>query len=83
MQLSALKMGSILHFDLVTNGGEKITDFQAMVCHVCEEKGDQAARMLFGVRFLFMNILSEEKYKSVVREHCLGLRSDLDGRIDD
>jgi hypothetical protein len=82
-ELGGIAMGSVLHFDLVTNAGEKLTDFQAMVCHVCAEKGDGAAKTLFGVRFLFMTGLGESKYKALVREHCLGLRSDLDGRIDD
>lgn len=80
--LEFLKMGAVVDFDLVTNGGEKLTELRAMVCHVTEEKGDAQALTFFGVRFLEMSPLSEIKYKSLVREHCLGLRYQMDGRID-
>lgn len=78
VELEDAKLGDRLNFDLVTNGGDKISDVSAVITHVAMEKGEavDACLMQLGVRFLPMNLLSESKYRNLIREHCLGLREE-------
>ncbi len=78
--LKDVVFGTRLSFDLVTNGGDKIADIEALVTHVLREvnqdKKEQSITQ-FGMRFLPMSFLSETKYKELIKEHCLGLREPL------
>lgn len=72
-----LAVGTKLDFDLVTNGGDKIDNLSAKVTHISSEtveENPEANRVQFGLKFLPMNILSEAKYRSLIKDHCLGLK---------
>jgi hypothetical protein len=72
-----LMIGEKLNFDLVTNGGDKIDNLSAVVSHLSTEyveENPEANRVQFGLRFLPMNLLSEVKYKELIKVHCIGLK---------
>lgn len=75
--LSHVKLGHKFEFDLVTNFGDKIPDLGAIVTHVTVEMADsldEQRRTYFGVKFLPMPLLSEAKYRALIREHVQGLK---------
>jgi hypothetical protein len=75
--LRDLVIGRTLTFDLVTNGGDKIDNLTAKVTHLSTEtveKNPEANRVQFGLKFLPMNLLSDAKYKALIRSHCMGLK---------
>lgn len=76
-ELRDVALGHRFEFDLVTNAGEKIPELSGVVSHVTVEVTLEASgsrRYFFGVKFLPMPVLSENKYRNLIREHCLGLR---------
>ncbi len=81
-ELKEVLLGHRFDFDLVTNFGDKISELSAVVSHVTVEismEGAEAQRYFFGIRFLPMPLLSESKYRNLIREHCIGLRSEMTG----
>jgi hypothetical protein len=78
-RLGGLELGSRLFFDIVTNGGDKISDLAATVTHLSLEQNahDSAQnRTQLGVRFLPMSHASGGKYKSLILNHCVGLKEE-------
>jgi hypothetical protein len=72
-----LVVGTKLNFDLVTNGGDKIDNLSAVVSHLSTEyveENPEANRVQFGLKFLPMNLLSEAKYRELIKAHCIGLK---------
>jgi len=74
--LQEVKFGAKFNFDLVTNGGDKISDLSGLVTNVAVESNGvlEASRMLFGLRLLPMGQVAEYKYRALIKEHCLGLK---------
>lgn len=71
-------VGTCFELDLVTNFGDKISDVGVQVSNVTVDQGlgaEDPRRYFFGVKFLPMNSLSDVKYRSLIRDHCLGLRN--------
>jgi hypothetical protein len=80
--LQKVQFGDRLDFDLVTNGGDKISDLSAVVCHVCSEFNQiepEKSQFFLGIRFLPMNSMSEFKYKALIKDHCVGLKEEARG----
>lgn len=78
-RLTGLDLGSRLFFDIVTNSGDKISDLAAAVTHMSIEQSahDPAQnRLQLGLRFLPMSHLSAAKYKSLIMNHCVGLKEE-------
>ncbi len=75
-----LKIGAVMELDLVTNGGEKLSEIAVKVTHISAEVNEttgDANRFQFGVKFVSMSVGSEAKYRTMIREHCQGLKSEL------
>ncbi len=76
--LSTLNVGVKLNFDIVTNSGDKISELSGIVCHISEESLDESGGSVlchYGIRLLSMNLLSETKYKFLIREYCMGVET--------
>ena len=73
-ELESIVVGSKLEFDLVTNYGDKIADLSGVVAHITEEN-DGALRLQLGLKFLPMSLLSDAKYRKLIREHVLSLQT--------
>jgi len=72
-----ITFGTQINFDLVTNGGDKISDLSAIVCNISREVDESKGklpRVQFGVRFLPMSSTAEAKYRTLIKDHCLGLK---------
>ena len=77
--MASVKLEDRLYFDLVTNSGDKISELGAMVSHISLEispTDQNQNRYQLGVRFLPMGRFSGIKYRSLIQEHCLGLKAD-------
>lgn len=75
-----VKIGNLMELDIVTNGGDKLSDIVAKVTHISTEINEvtgEANRFQFGVKFTMMSPVSEAKYKTMIREHCQGLKNEL------
>lgn len=71
--------GSKFELDLVTNFGDKIADLNAVVTHVTVEinyDGNGADKYVYGLKLVNMPSLSAVKFRGLIRDHCLGLKSD-------
>lgn len=74
-ELKNCHVGTSLEFDLVTNQGDKIGDLKAVIARVTEEPGEGSSlRMQLGLKFLPMGILSDAKYRNLIRDHVVGLQ---------
>lgn len=81
--LSQVRLGHKFEFDLVTNFGDKIPDLAGVVTHVTVEMAaaqEEQRRSFFGVKFLPMPLLSESKYRTLIREHVQGLKEGSQGK---
>lgn len=76
-KLDDIRLGTRIEFDLVTNSGEKISDVSAVVTNMSiEQEESGTTRTLYGTKLLPMSVLSESKYRALIRDHCLGLREE-------
>lgn len=77
--LRDVKFGTKFELDLVTNSGDKIPDLNGLVTHVTVEinfDGNGSDKYVFGVKVLGMPLGSENKFRGLIREHCIGLKSE-------
>lgn len=77
--LGELRVGSLLHFDLVTTAGEVMTNLSAEVRNIAVHKfqgpgGEVQLTRSFGLRFIDMDPVNERKYRALIREFCTVLR---------
>lgn len=81
--LDALTVGTRLEFDLVTNGGDKLSEITGTVTHVAAELHNvDGGRYQLGVKFNSMAPVTELRYRGLIREHCLGLRGEAPPNAD-
>ncbi len=79
--LGQVRVGAILHFDLITSTGEIIGNLSGEVRNLSEhEHTDKSITRSFGIRFVDMDPLNERKYKAykkLIKEYCLILQKRL------
>jgi hypothetical protein len=75
--MDALAIGTKIEFDVVTNGGDKFPEIVGSITHVTAELTDSSGvtgRYQFGVKFLGMQPATEMRYRTLIRDHCHGLK---------
>jgi hypothetical protein len=76
--LNELRVGAVLHFDLVTSNGEVLSNMGAEVRNIAvhDQEKDNGARLTrsFGLRFVDMNPVNERKYRELIRNFCVVLQ---------
>lgn len=78
--LRDVSYGTKFELDIVTNGGDKIPDLNALVTHITTEinfDGQGLDRYVFGLKITAMPLLSENKFRGLIRDHCIGLKGEL------
>lgn len=79
--LDDIRVGSVLHFDLVTTTGEILANLSAEVRNIAvhdHKTGDETVlTRSFGLRFLEMDPANERKYRNLIRTYCEILRKRL------
>lgn len=76
--LSQVRVGAILHFDLLTSTGEIMGNLSGEVRNLSEhEHADKSITRSFGIRFVNMDPVNERKYKELIKEYCLILQKRL------
>lgn len=81
--LPGAEMGTTFNFDLVTNHGEKIADLAGVVTHFSVEINEDdgsLSRSFYGLKFLPMDVLNENKYRSLIRDHVMQIRPEDEPR---
>lgn len=77
--LRDVTFGTKFELDIVTNAGDKIPDLTAIVTHIAVEinfDGNASDRYVFGLKLTAMPMLSENKFKGLIRDHCIALKND-------
>lgn len=73
--LVEVRVGSVLHFDLVASNGAVMANLSAevrnMAVHELEKSGDKHLTRSFGLRFVEMDPSNERKYRDLIRDYCL------------
>ncbi|HEY8279838.1 MAG TPA: PilZ domain-containing protein [Bdellovibrionota bacterium] len=79
--LAELRVGSVLHFDLVTSTGEILANLSAEVRNIAvhdhETKEGVALTRSFGLKFVNMDPVNERKYRTLIRDYCMVLQKRL------
>lgn len=77
-ELASVILGTKFDFDIVTNFGDKISELSAVVTHISAELSEtDGDKYYFGVKFLPMTLLSETKFRALIRDHCVGLLGEI------
>lgn len=80
-ELAELRVGSIVHFDLMSNSGTMMSNLSAEVrnlaVHEQEKSGTAHVTRSFGLRLIDMDTVNEKKYRELIRDHCLELQKRL------
>jgi hypothetical protein len=74
-----LGIGTRLEFDVVTNGGDKLSEITGAIAHITSEmheRGSGVGKYQFGIRFTDMTSNTENRYRTLIREHCQKLREE-------
>ena len=84
--LREIRVGSHLHFDLMTSRGETLFDFKAEVRNIAthEHQGGQGPSLTrsFGLMFLEIDPVSDKKYRMLIRDYCIILQKRLGDKED-
>jgi hypothetical protein len=78
--LNHLAIGARLELDLMTNGGDQLAGMAGTVTHISAELNElrpDSSSFQFGVKFSGMNSLTELRYRTLIRDHCLGLKGEF------
>lgn len=76
-ELGDVKVGAKIKFDVLANNGEKISDIEAMVMHISQElnvSSEALPNYQFGVKITGMSLMSDAKYRTLIKEYCLGVQ---------
>jgi hypothetical protein len=72
--LGELRVGSLIHFDLITSTGEILANLSAEVRNISvNEHTDGELKTItrsFGLRFLDLDPVNERKYRNLIRDYC-------------
>jgi hypothetical protein len=76
--LGQVRVGAILHFDLLTSTGEILGNLSGEVRNLSEhEHTDKTLTRSFGIRFVNLDPVNERKYKELIKAYCLILQKRL------
>lgn len=79
--LGEIRVGSQLHFDLITSTGDIMANLTAEVRNIAVHDHQTVAGVAltrsFGLRFLDMDPVNEKKYRSLIRDYCMILQKRL------
>jgi hypothetical protein len=80
--LGEIRVGSTLHFDLITSTGEILANLSAEVRNIAVHDHPGAEGMVsltrsFGLRFSDMDPVNERKYRTLIRDYCVILQKRL------
>jgi hypothetical protein len=79
--LQSVRVGALLHFDLVASNGTVMPGLEAevrnMAVHEHEKDGRITCTRSFGLRFAEMSQSNRERYFGLIREYCLALQKKL------
>lgn len=81
--LSELRVGSLISFDLITSEGEILANLNAEVRSLAthdnqRETGPTITRS-FGLQFKAMDPVNEKKYRRLIRDYCLAIKQQVLG----
>lgn len=73
--LKEIRVGAVIHFDLVTNTGVILANLSGEVRNMSthEHEGKGVTRS-FGIRFVNMDPVNERKYRELIKDYCLELQ---------
>jgi hypothetical protein len=79
--LGEIRVGSVLHFDLITSTGEIFANLSGEVRNIAVHdrrsvEGLSLTRS-FGLRFVDMDPVNERKYRNLIRDYCMVLQKRL------
>ncbi len=81
--LGELKAGSILHFDLIISTGGMLSSLSAEIrniaVHDSNTRHGKTLTRSFGLKFLEMGAVNEQKYRALIRNYCEILQKRLLG----
>lgn len=76
--LSELRVGALLQFDLLTSTGAILADLSAEVRNISLHEHEEGARKnitrSFGLRIKNMDPVNDRKYRDLIRDYCLVLQ---------
>lgn len=80
--LGEIRVGSTLHFDLITSTGDILTNLSAEVRNIAvhdhrSPEGVSSLTRSFGLRFTNMDPVNERKYRALIRDYCTVLQKRL------
>lgn len=79
--LAEIRVGSQLHFDLITSTGEILANLSAEVRNIAvhDHPGAEGPSLTrsFGLKFLEMDPVNERKYRTLIRDYCIILQKRL------
>ncbi len=79
--LAELRVGSVLHFDLITSTSDIFADRSGEVRNIAvHDSNTPEGRSLtrsFGIRFIDMDPVNEKKYRNLIRAYCEVLKKRL------
>ncbi len=79
--LAEVRVGSVLHFDLVASNGAVMANLNGevrnMAVHEVEKNGHKTLTRSFGLRFVEMDANNEKKYRALIKEYCLVMKVKL------
>lgn len=79
--LGELRVGSVLHFDLITTTGEIMANLSAEVRNIAvhdhKNADGPALTRSFGLRFVNLDPVNERKYRQLIRDYCTVLQKRL------
>ncbi|MGZ3706983.1 MAG: PilZ domain-containing protein [Bdellovibrionota bacterium] len=79
--LGELRVGAVLHFDLITSTGDILANLSGEVRNIAVHdhrtpEGSSLTRS-FGMRFVDMDPVNERKYRTLIRDYCMILQKRL------
>jgi len=76
--LSELRVGSVVHFDLIATNGAVMPNLcgevKNIAIHQSEEVGSTNITRSFGLEFKDLDPVNERRYKDLIKEYCLVLQ---------
>lgn len=81
--LSELRVGSIVHFDLIATNGAVLPnvcgEVKNIAIHQSEEVGSSDITRSFGLEFKDLDPVNERRYKDLIKDYCLTLQKKFTG----
>lgn len=82
--LSELRVGARVSFDLITNTGNIMTNFTGEVRNISTNEnnadGTKVITRSFGIRMVDMHPVNERKYRDLIRDYCQALMKRFEGK---